>query len=195
MSLFKKLNDILTTGCKVTIVVTKAQDGTLSAATVLDNSASKDPAKAYIQPFIVTGTPDELDEGFADAIGEPLARSAGLQTSMAQFEASTAVAAARSKAAIAKKADDDKAKKQRKAAFDKAYAKAEALEKEGKLTQAIAAYKEAAAQGEGADKAKAEKKARDLQAKDQPSLDFFGSTEGDSEETAEPEAVEEGDNQ
>lgn len=194
--LFKKIAAILSEGCTVTLAVTKAPDGNLSVAASINNPSASDPAKDYIQPFIATGTPEELDAELPDLLTKPLQRSSGLQTSMAEFEAAAQVAAAKSKAAAARKAEEDKEKKQRKAAFDKAFAKAETLEKENKLKEAAATYKTAAALGDGADKAKAEKKARELQTKDQPSLDFFGKSAGDENENeAEPEAEEEGENE
>ncbi len=192
--LFEKLHALLTEGSTATIVVAKTADGNLTVSASVNNAKTSDPGKAYIQPFIVSGTPAELDAGFADIIAEPLGRSAGLQTSMAEFEASQKVAKEKSAAAQAEKNKADKEKKDRKATYDKLVAKAAELEKDRKYKEAADTYTKAAGFADGADKSKAEKKAKDLRAKDVPMLDFFGSgsddSEGNNEETA-PEETEE----
>lgn len=180
--LFETLASVLGDGAVATIAVAKTPDGLLSVSLSVNNTRVQDPAKAQIAPFVVTGTPQELDTGLPALITEPLTRSAGLQTNMEAFEASVKAAEAKSKAATEQKAAEAREKKKRKEAYDKAISKAETLEADGKDAEAEAAYKAAAALGDGPDKARAEKKADALKRKrEQPSLGFFDAP--DEEET------------
>ncbi len=180
--LFETLASVLGDGAVATIAVAKTPDGLFSVSLSVNNTRVQDPAKAQIAPFVVTGTPQELDTELPSLITEPLTRSAGLQTNMEAFEASVKAAEAKSKAATEQKAAEAREKKKRKEAYDKAISKAETLEADGKDAEAEAAYKAAAALGDGPDKARAEKKAVTLKLKrEQPSLGFFDTP--DEEET------------
>ena len=150
MNLFKTLLDILSKDSDVTIVVRKTGDATLAVSTALKNNSTTDPAKDAIAPFVVSGTAEELDAEFVSLITTPMEKSAGLQTSMANFEASAKAAQAASKAASEAKRKEEDAKKAAKANVTALLNKAKGLLDEKKYGEAKAAYTKAKAEAEKA---------------------------------------------
>lgn len=116
MELFKKIAEIIGANDDVTLVVRKTGPDALVVSVRVENRSVTDGAKALIPPFVVKGSPEELDAEFLDVIAQPLEESAGLQTSMQNFETSKKLAEAQSQAA---KAAAEKAKKDREAAKTK----------------------------------------------------------------------------
>lgn len=113
MDLFKKLNEVLAEG--MTLTITVAKKGEHMTATVLPgNSLVKDSAKNNIIPFTVSGTAEELDGGFIDAISAPIASTSGLLSNMADYE--KAEAEAKQKSQMLAKQKEEAAK--RKSDFD-----------------------------------------------------------------------------
>lgn len=140
--MFKEFNEMLGNGDSLTIVITKTGEK-LATSIVPRKSGLKDSAKEMILPLVLTGTPEELDADFIKEISTPIRKATGLLTNLREFEKSTEVAEANSKAAKveaekAKKATDEKKKK-----YDIAIKQADEREKEGKLREAIVALKEA----------------------------------------------------
>ena len=119
MNIFQTIAGILGENDDVTIVVTKSAGGRLAVSTNFRNRAVTDKARDLIAPFLVSGTPDELDAEYCGIIAEPLEQSSGIQTSMANFEASKKLAQAKSQQASAAKG---KAENERLAAEKKARA-------------------------------------------------------------------------
>lgn len=131
MELFKTLDAVLSQGEDATIVIRKKDDGKFVVSVLVSDSGLKDEAQKHLQPFVLKGTPDELDEGFLEAISAPVKESAGLLTSMKSFEKGKEKAEKESAAAKAKKAADDKrAEEEKKKADRKAEADRKKAEKE-----------------------------------------------------------------
>ena len=202
MNLFKTLLDILSKDSDVTIVVRKTGDATLAVSTALKNNSTTDPAKDAIAPFVVSGTAEELDAEFVSLITAPMEKSAGLQTSMANFEASAKAAQAASKAASEAKRKEEDAKKAAKANVTALLNKAKGLMDEKKYGEAKTTYNKAKAEadkaGLSAEKAAAQKGIDACAKHDAP--DMFASfsdetdTAGDGQETVtdeDPEPSEE----
>ena len=126
MNIFKTIAGILGENDDVTIVVTKSAGGRLAVSTNFRNREVTDKARDLIAPFLVSGTPDELDAEYCGIIAEPLEQSSGIQTSMANFEASKKLAQAKSQQASATKG---KAENERLAA-QSAAARGKPLEEE-----------------------------------------------------------------
>jgi PRTRC genetic system protein E len=103
------------------------------AVVVLPQSKEvKDPAAEQLIPLNLKGSPQELDEGFINAISKPVLQSTALMTNMDEYEKSTEKAAAESKA-----------EKDRKDTIAKYVREAEAHAKAGKHREALAAYSKA----------------------------------------------------
>jgi PRTRC genetic system protein E len=195
MNLFKTLSDILSSDSDVTIVVRKTGDDTLVVSTAVRNHKTEDPAREAIAPFVVSGSADELDAEYASLIKAPMEKSSGIQTSMANFEASAKAAQAASKAAAEKKRAADDAKKTAKTAVAKILGEADTLLKAKKYAEAKARYSKALQEAEkaglSAEKSAAQKGIDTCSKKETP--DIFGAfgDEGKAQETAPAEETEE----
>lgn len=191
MKLFETLAGIMPTNADTTIVVRKTDSGNLVVSTSLKLNDVKDGARDIIPPFVVNGSPSELDSDFAALLKEPVTQSAGLQDSMKNFEAGM-------KAAQAKSQSVAEQKKKTKAEYDKLMSSAAKLEETNKYSEAATLYEKALAIAEGADKSKAQSALDKCKKKQQPDIfsDMFD--EKDADETApaetesqpEPEAPE-----
>lgn len=188
MKLFETIAKTLPEGTDVTIVARKCGDS-LTVSTAFRNNAVKDSAKEFIQPFIVTGTPAELDAEFAGLIAEPLEKSSGIQTSMAEFEASSRKAKAKSQALAEEKKKEDAEKKVRKENFLKHSEAAKKAKGEGDYKKAVSEYTEALKYADGTDKTKTESEIRACRQKDVPSMfDAFDEQEDERNSAADADA-------
>lgn len=88
MDLFKKLSGIMTEGSTLSITVAKSKSG-LSVSVLPGNSLVKDTAKNKFVPIVLSGTADDMDEGFVDAISQPVAKANGLLANIKDFEQAT----------------------------------------------------------------------------------------------------------
>jgi PRTRC genetic system protein E len=88
MNFFQQMFDLMD-GIDVTITM-KRKNGKLTMS-VLPQTASS------ISPALITGTPDELDEGFFDAIKVPLETAKGLKAELDQYNSTVAAASAKAK--------------------------------------------------------------------------------------------------
>lgn len=83
MALFKQLESLLQEGDQVTVVVTKAKDGRLSAAVVL---TPKEASNNSISPYVATGTAEELDENVLVELPKVVETVKGFHSNMNQVE-------------------------------------------------------------------------------------------------------------
>ena len=185
MNLFEELNKIMVANTDVTIVVRKLTDEKMTVSVNFRNEAVKDEAKNLLQPFIVSGSPVELDGGFVAEISKPLAESVGLQSKMQEFEAAKKVAEAKSAAMAEQKKKEEAEKKSRKEAYDKAMDAAKKAQDERKWKEAISALQKALEVAEPDKKAKIEEGIRWCKEQDVPDLFSMG---GDAGEEAPAEA-------
>ena len=95
---FTAIHQMMTESVDLTIVIRKT-NGQLTVSTLPKSNGLKDEAQNHIVPLTVTGTPQELDTGFLQAVTRPIQKACGLISNMAQFEAQADKAAASSKAA------------------------------------------------------------------------------------------------
>ncbi|MBL7942468.1 MAG: PRTRC system protein E [Flavobacteriales bacterium] len=122
MTDFFKQIEALATGQDLIIAISKkGETMTVSVCPKADPATvKKDDTVESFTPLVISGTADELNEGFFEAVKEPLEKSAGLITSVAEFEEevvkkteSSKPAKAKKKAAApAKPADTDAKKKE-----------------------------------------------------------------------------------
>lgn len=188
MNLFTTLAGIMTPNADTTIVVRKSTDGKIIVSVSYKNNNVTDPAKDIIAPFVVSGSPEEMDAEFVSLIAEPIEQSAGIQTSMANFEASKKVAQAKSQAAAEAKKKEDEAKKANKTKMTKLMEEAKKLAEEKNFGKAISVYTEALALAEGSDRSKVQAAIDACKKKDQPDIFSsmgFGDEEPETTETTE----------
>lgn len=186
MNLFKTLAGIMTPNADTTIVVRKSTDGKIIVSVSYKNKDVTDPAKDIIAPFVVSGSPEEMDAEFVSLIAQPIEQSAGIQTSMANFEASKKVAQAKSQAAAEAKKKADEEKKANKAKLTKLMDEAKKLAEEKNFSKAISVYNEALALADGTERTKVQAAIDACKKKDQP--DIFSSMGFEDEEPETNEA-------
>lgn len=85
MDLFKAINEMLGEGCTLSLTIAKKGEN-LTVSVLPGNNLVKDGAKNSFNPLNISGTPDELDEGFITVIKEPVQRVCGMLVDMASFE-------------------------------------------------------------------------------------------------------------
>lgn len=139
---FTAINRMMTEGVDLTIVIRKA-NGQLAVSTLPKSNGLKDEARNHIVPLTVSGMPEELDAGFLQAIAQPIQRTSGLISNMAQFEAQADKAAANSKAAKEEKAKETKEEKEKREKYEKHLKKAEELIAAGNHKEAVTALGQA----------------------------------------------------
>lgn len=111
MELFKKISEMLSEGSTMSITIAKKGEN-LVVGVMPGNDLVKDAAKKHIVPLNLSGTPEELDEGFVEAIAQPIAKANGLLSDIASFEKAQEEVKAKSKMEADKKAEEDKRKKE-----------------------------------------------------------------------------------
>ena len=121
---FTTIYQMMTDGVDLTLVIRKA-NGQLTVATLPKSNGLKDEAQNQIIPLTVTGTPQELDAEFLQAVTRPIQKASGLIANMAQFEAQADKAAANSKAAKEAKSKESKEEREKREKYEKLMKKAE----------------------------------------------------------------------
>lgn len=111
MELFKSLHEMLSDGQQMTVTL-RRQGEELVVSVMPSVSGVKDKAVENIVPLCISGTSEELEDGFLDALRQGLPKAAGLVANIKEYEES--VENARKATEMAKKAKDekDKAKKE-----------------------------------------------------------------------------------
>lgn len=107
MDLFKKLSEVMGTGSTLTITVAKKETG-LTVSVMPGNDLVKDAAKNKFVPICLSGTAEEMDEGFLEVILQPVQKANGLLSSIKDFE--DAQEKAKKASAMEQKAKDEKKK-------------------------------------------------------------------------------------
>lgn len=123
---FTAIHQMMTESVDLTIVIRKT-NGQLTVSTLPKSNGLKDEAQNHIVPLTVTGTPQELDTGFLQAIARPIQKTCGLLSNMAQFEAQAEKAAASSKTAKEAKSKETKEEREKREKYEKLMKKANEL--------------------------------------------------------------------
>jgi len=139
---FTEMNRIMNQGVDITLIIRKT-GGNLTVSTLPKQNGLKDEAQNLIIPLTLTGTAEELDAGFFQAISQPVQKAAGLLINLKAFEEQAEKAAENSRAAKELKEKQVKAEKEKKEKFDKLMKKADELEKEQKHGEALVVLKQA----------------------------------------------------
>ena len=109
MEFFKTIADFLQDGQQVTMAIRKSGDN-IAVSIMPDNRGVKDKAVENITPLVMSGTPEDFEEGFKDAL-KPLAQAQGLVSNIKEFEEGTEKAKRESE--MAKKLKDEAAKQKK----------------------------------------------------------------------------------
>lgn len=109
MDFFKTIADFLQDGQQLQMAIRKSGES-IAVSILPDNRGVKDKAVEHITPLVMSGTPEDFEEGFKDAL-KPLAQAQGLVTNIKEFEESTEKAKRESE--MAKKLKDEAAKQKK----------------------------------------------------------------------------------
>jgi len=117
---------------KIKLTITKATENRILVSILIENDSCGDKAKNIIPPFNLTGTAEELDNGFFEHIKKPVKMADGLISNMQNFLKGLETAQANS--AMEKQKSDKEKTKDKK--YGEAMLKADALAKAGKYKEA-----------------------------------------------------------
>ena len=106
MEFFKEVADVLQDGQQIRLPIRKT-GAELAVSILSDTTGVKDKAVTMIVPIVVSGTPEDFEDGFANALNSTM-KAHGLVTNIKEFEES--VEAARKASEMAKKEKDEKEK-------------------------------------------------------------------------------------
>lgn len=193
MKFFETMAEFLQDGQQLSMVIRKS--GNMLAVSVLpDSSGVKDKALSNLKPLVMSGTPEDFEEGFVTGLA-PLAEAQGLVENIKEFEEGTEKA--RKESEMVKKQKDEAAKKKKE--FDDLIAQARKLNDEHKFRDARGVLSKAAAL-QVADKALVERVKSEISIRSGEGSLFGGfpdkSEKVSSEETAvEQEPLDEGGNE
>lgn len=111
MNFFSQISGLIPEGIDLNITVRRSGNRLIVSVIPKSNSL-KDEAQNRLAPLVVTGTTDELNEGFIEAISTPIKQATGLLINMTEYENAAKEAEANSKAAKAEKAKKPAEKKE-----------------------------------------------------------------------------------
>lgn len=156
---FTAIHQMMTESVDLTLVIRKT-NGQLTISTLPKSNGLKDEAQNHIVPLTVTGTPQELDTGFLQAVTRPIQKACGLISNMAQFEAQTDKASANSKAAKDAKSKETKEEREKREKYEKLMKKAEELNASKKHREAVSVLTQAKAYANAAQMKEIEEKVK-----------------------------------
>ena len=117
---FQTIYGLLTDSTEVGINIRRVNDK-LTVAVMPRHNELKERATDSFIPLVASGTPEELDGGFADIMAAPVAKAVGIMTNLKEFErqAEKAAAKAKPKAAAEKVTKEAKEAKEKNDRLDK----------------------------------------------------------------------------
>ena len=145
---FNQLSQMMTDGVTISLTVHRL-NGNLTVSVFPKLKGLKDEAKKHLQPIVLTGTAEELDEGFFNTVAQPVQKACGLLSGMKSFEEALARVETEKQEVKEQKRAAGKRADERKAKYDKLIARADALEKEGKNEDALQSLREARTMADG----------------------------------------------
>lgn len=164
---FQNLSALLTDGC-LKLVIQKGTADELIVSVLATNDKVGDNAKNVIAPLVLKGTAEEIDNGFFEAIQEPVKATNQLLTNMEAYLKQVAEAKEKSQMEADKIKAEKTAKDERKKKYDALIKKVEELDGEKKFKEAIEQLYKATDLIEHTDEIK--KRISELQAKSQPTM-------------------------
>ena len=171
---FKELSQLLTSDTGVSLTV-YSQNGKLTVSVFPRVKGLKDEAQNHLHPIVLTGTAEELDTGFFDAVVQPVQKATTLLADMKDFEKSLARVEAVRKEVLEEKKNADKRAQERKVKFDKLIERADTCENEGKNNDALKSLRDARTLADGDNVAITDKRIEQVKTKCFQNSLFFNS--------------------
>ena len=147
---FTQLSQMMTSGTHINLNVHN-KNGILTVSVFPKVKGLKDEAQNHLKPIVLTGTAEELDTEFFNAVSQPVQKATGMLADMKSFEDSLDRVEAERKEVREQKRGADKKADERKAKYDRLIARADSLEQEGKYDDALQSLREARTMADGGD--------------------------------------------
>ena len=155
--MFKELNEIMAPGTDLSLAIKK--DGVRMTVLVLPKASRvKDPAKNQIVPLVISGLPEELDNGFLSAVTKPVKAVCDFLSSIEEFEKAAQQAAAESRMCKGQKEKATLEEKAKKEKYDAMLAKADGCIAAGQYAEAVPILEQAMGMAPEKDLQKIEKR-------------------------------------
>jgi len=161
---FTQLSQMMTSGTNINLTV-HSQNGTMTVSVFPKLKGLKDEAQNHLKPIVLTGTAEELDAGFFDAVRQPVQKATGLLAGMKRFEESLAGVEAESKEKQAQKRNTDKQGQARREKYENFMSRADTQEAAGKNDNALFLLQVARKVADDDDIAKTDERINQLKAK------------------------------
>lgn len=133
---FQRIVDLQVAGDWTISIARDMETDKLIVSVLFYNNSIGDDARRKVPPMLFKATAQELDEGFFDAIAQPVKDTAQLFTNMEQYLKERELAQQQSQMQKDKEAKEEKEKTDRKKKYDEAMKKADELEAEDKHREA-----------------------------------------------------------
>ena len=135
MNFFQTLIDLQAAG-DWNITIKQAQENKLIVSVLFRNEKCGDNAGKLIPPLILKGSALEMDEGFFEAIGEPIKNTATLLVNLEAYCKQQEQAKTESKLGREQETKEQREKESKGKKYDEALKQVSALEAEGKYREA-----------------------------------------------------------
>lgn len=139
---FQSIHQMIAAGTDLSINIKKG-DNKLTVAVMPKRANLKDEAQQLIVPLILSGSPEELDAEFLQAIITPIQNAQGILTNLETFEKQAQQAASQSKAAKAATEKESKEVREKREKMEKLLKKAEEATSGNRYSEAMTWLKQA----------------------------------------------------
>lgn len=141
---FQTIHQMIATGTDLSINI-KRGDNKLTVAVMPKRANLKDEAQQQMVPLILSGSPEELDTGFLQAIITPIQKAQGILTNLEAFNKQAEQVASQSKAAKSATEKESKEVREKREKMEKLLKKAEDATNGNRHSEAMMWLKQARA--------------------------------------------------
>lgn len=139
---FQSIHQLIAAGTDLSINI-KRGDNKLTVAVMPKRTNLKDEAQQLMVPLILSGSPEELDAGFLQAIITPIQKAQGILTNLETFEKQTEQVALQSKSAKSATEKESKEVREKREKMERLLKKAEEATIGNRYSEAMTWLKQA----------------------------------------------------
>lgn len=139
---FQSIHQMIAAGTDLSINI-KRRDNKLTVAVMPKRTNLKDEAQQLMVPLILSGSPEELDAGFLQAVITPIQKAQGILTNLETFEKQAEQVASQSKPAKSAAEKESKEVREKREKMEKLLKKAEEATTANRYSEAMTWLKQA----------------------------------------------------
>lgn len=139
---FQSIHQMIAAGTDLSINIRQVNNR-LSVAVMPRRTNLKDEAQQLMVPLVLSGTPEELDAGFLQAIAAPVQKAQGILTNLEAFEKQAEQAASQSKTAKSVAEKESKEAREKREKMEKLLKKADEAVAANRYSEAMTWLKQA----------------------------------------------------